>query len=117
MSGAKNWTAKFRYAFSGLLRSVRTQNSFWVHVPFAIAVIVIGVCLHITWLQWSVLAIAITIVLSAELFNTAIEQIVAVLHPEHDERIGYALDAAAGGVLVTAIGAATVGLIIFYSAL
>ena len=117
MSTAKNWSAKFGYAFRGLLRSIRTQNSFWVHVPMAIAVVVIGVCLHITWLQWAVLMIAITTVLAAEMMNTAIEQLVAVLHPDHDPRIGHALDAAAGAVLVTAIGASIVGLIVFYDAL
>ena len=117
MSTSKRWTSKFRYAMDGMARSIRTQNSFWVHVPFAVAVVVLGICLHVSWLQWCVLAIAITIVLAAELFNTAIEQLVATLHPDHDERIGHALDAAAGAVLVTAIGAATVGLIVFFSAL
>jgi diacylglycerol kinase len=115
-SVSKVWGSKFRNAWHGVVRSIRTQNSFWVHLAIAVAVIVLGICLHVSWLQWCVLTMAITIVLAAELFNTALEQLVATLHPEHDERIGHALDAAAGAVLVTAIGAAAVGLIVFYSA-
>jgi diacylglycerol kinase len=43
--------------------------------------------------------------------NTSIEQLVRVLHPEHDPSIGRGLDAAAGAVLLAAIGAVAVGLI------
>ena len=114
---ASHWASKFRFALCGLLKSVRTQSSFWVHVPAAIAVICIGGWLKIGLWQWSAVAIAITTVLAAELFNTAMEQLVSVLHPDQDERIGHALDAAAAAVLVTSIGAAVVGMLVLASSL
>ena len=117
MSIAKHWIAKFRYAIVGMLRSVRSQSSFWVHVPAAIVVIGIGFWLELQLWQWAAITIAITTVLAAELFNTAIEQLVAVLHPEHDPRIGHALDAAAGAVLVASIGSAVIGMLVLASAL
>jgi diacylglycerol kinase len=89
---------------------MRTQNSFWVHLSVAAAVVVTGVWLRLELWRWVAIALAITFVLSAELINSAIEQLVQALHPEHDDRIGRALDIAAGSVLLAAIGSVAVGL-------
>lgn len=71
-----------------------------------------------SWLQlepwrWVALVFAITIVITTEMLNTSIEDLVAVLHPEHDPKIGRVLDVAAGAVLITSIAAITIGLIVF----
>ena len=52
-------------------------------------------------------------VITTELLNTAIEDLVAVLHPEHDPKIGRVLDVAAGAVLIASIAAVVIGLIVF----
>jgi diacylglycerol kinase len=117
MSAVQRWRKKFAFAVDGLVHSIRTQNSFWVHLPVAVAMLAISVWLRFELWQWSVVAIVITLVLAAECLNTAIEQLVSVLHPEHDERIGHALDAAAAAVLVTALGAAVVGMMVLAASL
>ncbi|MFC1618258.1 diacylglycerol kinase, partial [Patescibacteria group bacterium] len=53
------------------------------------------------------------IVISLELFNTAVEQLIDFLKPEKNPVIGQVKDMVAGGVLVATIGAITIGLIIF----
>ena len=53
------------------------------------------------------------IVISAEIFNTALEQMVDIAMPEKDPRAKFVKDVAAGGVLVMAIASAVIGLIIF----
>ena len=53
------------------------------------------------------------IVIGGEMFNTAIEQVVNIAMPEKDPRAKLAKDVSAGGVLVLALAAATIGLIIF----
>lgn len=106
------WARKFAVAAAGIGRSVRSEASFRVHVPATVAVIAVAGLLAVEPWRWVALTLAIAAVWSAELLNTAIEGLARTLHPEHDERIGAALDAAAGAVLVVAIAAATVGLII-----
>ena len=106
------WLNKFGFAFSGAAWAVRTQSSFSVHVPVAIIVLATAAFLEVEPWRWAVLILAVAVVISAELFNTALEQMVAVLHPENDQRVGHALDAAAAAVLVPAIASVVVGLIV-----
>ena len=110
-SNEHGWGNKFAVALSGIAWSARTQTSFRVHLPIALAVLGVAAWLRIETWRWVAIVFAITIVLSAELFNTSIEQLVKVLHPQHDERIKHVLDAAAGAVLVVAIGAVVAGLV------
>ena len=79
--------------------------------PVALAAVGVAAWLGIETWRWVAIVLAITIVLSAELMNTSIEQLVRVLHPQHDEGIKRTLDTAAGAVLIAAIGAVIAGLI------
>ena len=106
-----DWYSKFACAFAGLRWALPTQNSFWVHFPIAIAVVLLSAWLQIESWRWIAIIVAITIVLVAEMFNTALEQLVQTLHPEREERIGRALDVAAGAVLIAAIASVAIGLI------
>ncbi|TWU58002.1 diacylglycerol kinase [Rubripirellula reticaptiva] len=102
---------KFAFAVTGLIHAVKTQNSFWVHLPVALAAMGIGYWLELEPWRWVSIVVAIAMVLSSELLNTAIEEMVRVVHPSHDVQIGRALDAAAAAVLVAAIAAAVIGVI------
>ena len=63
--------------------------------------------------EWSLIIIAIVSVISAELFNTAIETVVDMISPERNPKAKLAKDIAAGAVLVVAIGAAIIGFVVF----
>lgn len=106
------WRNKFGFAITGLNHSFRTQSSFWVHLPAALVVIGIAAILQVEPWRWCVLILTIAIVLAAELFNTALEQLVVVLHPTRDPRIARSLDAAAASVLVVSIASVLIGLIV-----
>ncbi|MGB7326402.1 MAG: diacylglycerol kinase [Rubripirellula sp.] len=110
-SATVRWYKKFAFAVTGLVHAVKTQNSFWVHLPITLAAIGIGCWLELEPWRWVSVVVAIAMVLSSELLNTAIEEMVRVVHPSHNVQIGRALDAAAAAVLVTAIAAAIIGLI------
>ena len=105
------WGKKFTVAISSILWSTQTQISFRVHLPITLAALGIAAWLKLEAWRWVAIVLAITIVLSAELLNTSIEQLVRVLHPQRDEGIKRALDTAAGAVLIAAIGAVIVGLV------
>ena len=52
-------------------------------------------------------------VISAELFNTAIETVVDMISPEKNEKAKLAKDISAAAVLTLAVGAMIIGAIIF----
>ena len=63
--------------------------------------------------EWIAVVLSAGLVFMAEVFNTALEYLADAVHPEADRGVGMAKDAAAGGVLVAAVAAATVGAIVF----
>ena len=105
----QNWVRKFYNAFRGIWICLISQNSFWLHVPFALLVIVLGFLLQVTATEGMILALCITIVMALELVNTSIEYLVKQVTSEESPYVKDSLDAAAGAVLIASIGAAVVG--------
>jgi undecaprenol kinase len=66
-----------------------------------------------TW-DFALLLIVISLVLCAELLNTAIEAVIDLVSPEWHPLAKVAKDTAAGAVLVSAVFAVAVGLVILY---
>jgi diacylglycerol kinase len=112
-----SFASKLRWAVGGFVWGVRTQSNFVIHLAVAVAVVVTGVLLRVTLLEWSVLALCITVVLVTELFNTAIEHLARAITHEHDDEIRHALDTGAGAVLMASVGSAVTGAIIFINRL
>ncbi len=107
------WASKFRHAFRGLGVGVTRQNSFLVHVPVATAVLVAATCFRVTEAEWCILTLCITVVCSAEMFNSALENMAKAVTREYREELRSSLDTAAAAVLVAALGSVVVGVIIF----
>lgn len=105
--------ARFRCAFRGVsLGMVREANFRW-HLAAATTVVVLGILLRSTAVDWCLLALASAAVMSAELMNSAIEHLAEAVTQDQDERLRDALDIASGAVLLMAAGAAAVGLGVF----
>jgi diacylglycerol kinase len=103
----------FGYAFVGIGHGLQTQTNLRVQIAAAIGVVIAGLVLQISTLEWAILVVTIMIVLSAELFNTAIEAAVDRVGSEPHPLSKIAKDAAAGAVLIGAIGSVIVGVLIF----
>jgi diacylglycerol kinase len=103
----------FKYAIEGIVSSFRTERNMKIHVLATIIVIILGLMLKINTIEWCFCVISIVLVISAELFNTAIETIVDMISIEKNEKAKLAKDISAGAVLILAIGASIVGLVIF----
>jgi diacylglycerol kinase len=106
------WRRKFSDAFDGLFHGVRTESSLQVHFLFAVVVLVVAAILAIELWRWAVLLICIAMVITAEYFNSAIEQLVRSLNPGHQPEIAKALHLAAAAVLVASLLAALIGVIV-----
>ena len=103
----------FKYAIEGLISSFKTERNMKIHVFSMIMVIVLGLILKISLIEWTICIIAIILVIGGELFNTAIETIVDFISPEKNEKAKLIKDISAGAVLIFAIGALVIGIIIF----
>jgi len=103
----------FRYAFNGLRLLFKQEHNTWIHGFVAICVILAGVFLKISSMEWIVIVIVIGLVLAAEAINSSIEVLADHVCSDYSDNIKRVKDLAAGAVLLTAIAAAVVGLIIF----
>lgn len=109
----KSLINSFKYAFEGILTALKTERNMKIHFGFVGAVILCGIVFKMTKLEWMLCCICFALVISAEMFNTAIEALVDLASPEIHPLAKKAKDVAAGATLVTAIFAAIVGLLIF----
>ncbi len=103
----------FRYAFRGLRYGFHNQVNIWIHLLMAILVALCGFYFSITNGEWIAILLCIGCVISAELFNTALEYLVDLVSPDYHPLAGKVKDIAAGAVLIISIIAAAVGLLIF----
>jgi undecaprenol kinase len=106
-------TPGFKYAFQGIAHSFRNQLNFRIHVLIALIVVTIGWYIGLSPVEWCIILISMAAVLTAELFNTSIEQHVDATHPLWNEAAGKTKDIAAAAVLVVSFFSAIIGLIIF----
>lgn len=103
----------FKYAFEGFFISLKTERNMKIHIIIMFLVILMGILLKISNLEWIICIILFSIVIAGELFNTAIENVVDIVMPYKNDKAKIAKDIAASAVLVLSIGAAIIGLIIF----
>lgn len=112
-SKRKKLINSFKYAFRGIITALKKEQNMKIHFTIAICVILAGIILKISVIEWIICLILIGLVISLELVNTALEQTVDIAMPEINEKAKIAKDVAAGAVLVSAIISAIIGLIIF----
>jgi diacylglycerol kinase len=109
----RRWKDKFREAFRGMKLGVRGHSSFFVHFFFAAVALAAAVALECDHWEWCLVVGCVGLVITAELFNSAIETLFHGLDDESKARIQGCLDIAAGAVLAAGLTAATVGTVIF----
>ena len=103
----------FKYAFEGILQAYVGEQNLKIHTVIASLVILFGLILKISYVEWLVCLILIALVLMAEFFNTSIEYLVDLASPEIHPLAKATKDTASAGVLMMAIISAIIGLIIF----
>lgn len=108
-SEIKRFGRGFVYAWNGIRAAVQQERNFRFHLCAACYVILAGVLAEFSSLEWAIVLFCIAAVLSMELMNSAVERAVDKPDTKHWWSAGAAKDMAAGGVLVTALGALAVG--------
>jgi diacylglycerol kinase (ATP) len=102
----------FGFAGEGIGYALRTQANLRIHLTITALVIIAGLWLQLAPIEWAILVVMISVVWSAELFNTALEATLDRVSREEHPLAKVGKDVAAGAVLICAIGSVIVGLLI-----
>lgn len=103
----------FGHAINGLKWVLKNESNARIHFSAAIAVIILSFVLELHAYEWVAVLLCIGMTISAEAFNTALEQTCNYIQPEKHPMIKTVKDIAAGSVLVTAVISALVACVIF----
>ena len=112
LSFLRSRLTSIRFALEGWWYVLRTQRNTWVHALITTGVIILGVWLQLSPQDWAILLITIALVWAAEFFNTSLEALADLVHPDEHPQIKIIKDVSAAGVLITATAAILVGLLI-----
>ncbi len=107
----------FNYAIEGLVYAVRTQKNMKIHMVAATLVFLACFIFDISKVQIVIITITISMVIVAEMFNTAIECTLDATTNYYHPLVKIAKNVSAGAVLVTAFNAVVVGYIVFWDKL
>lgn len=105
--------ASLRYALSGWLYMMRYQKNTRIQAVASLAVLLLGLWLQISAVEWAVITVAVALVWMAEFLNAAIEAAVNLASPELNPMAKIGKDVAAAAVLLGAVASFLVGLFIF----
>lgn len=108
-----SFIGSLKHAIDGIESAIKTERNLKIDICFAVLVIVFGTLFRLETWEWIVCIAWIVTVIGAELFNTAIENIVDMASPDINSYAKNAKDMSAGAVLVLALGAAVSGVLIF----
>lgn len=103
----------FKYAVEGLVTALRDQPNLVFQLCIGAIVAALGFYLGITKSEWLIIVLIIGFVITFELTNTAIEEIVDSFTDKVHPAAKKAKDVAAAAVLVVSITASMIGLMIF----
>jgi undecaprenol kinase len=110
---SKKLFRSFKYALEGINYALNHDQNLVIHFIIATFVIILSFIFSVTPFEQGVLGIMILIVIATEMNNSAIEKMVDLITKEHRQEAKIAKDISAGMVLLTAVGAAVVGMVIF----
>lgn len=106
--------ASVEFALTGMITAFKEERNMKKHLLSAILTVVAGIVFHVSAIEWLFLLLAIFLVITFEIINSAIENVVDLASDYHFSLLAKnAKDMAAGAVLLISAYAVVTGLIIF----
>ena len=113
--GSLRWS--FTWAFEGIVYVLRTQRNMQIHVAAAFLALIAALLLNMSGLEIAAILGAISLVLVAEMMNTAVEAAIDAVVTTYHPLVKIAKDVAAGAVLVATVNALAIAYFVFYDRL
>ena len=110
--GSLRWS--FTWAFAGIVYVLRTQRNMQLHIAAVAIVLILGLALDLSRLEFVAVIGAISLVLVAEMFNTAVEAAIDAVITDYHPLVKIAKDVAGGAVLIAAVNAVATAYLVFY---
>src|SRR3990167_11184892 len=102
-----------KFAVNGIKIATRYNRNIRIHFLIAISVLISCFVLEMKLVEIAVISMIILLVISAEMINTAIEEVIDLVTKDYREEAKFAKDVSAGMVLIVASGSIAIGLLIF----
>ncbi|HEX5024463.1 MAG TPA: diacylglycerol kinase family protein [Agriterribacter sp.] len=106
-----------KYACAGLITFFRRERNGKIQLVISALTVTAGLGLRLPYNKWIAILVCISMVLSMEMINTAIEKLCNLVHPDEHPQIKIVKDIAAGAVLLAAVISLIVGILIFLPAM
>lgn len=103
----------FKCAFKGIIRTINSESHMRFHIVAGIYVLLFSLFYSFSPAQYAVLVLLITLVMALETVNTCIEDLCGLVADRYEPLVKFAKDAAAGAVLIVAVGAVAIACIFF----
>lgn len=103
----------FSCAIAGLIYCIKSEKNMKIHILATILVVIAALAVGLTPVEWGLLILTVFMVLVAEAVNTAVEKTVDLVTTEYHPIAKLAKNAAAGAVLLAAIGSLAMAAVIF----
>ena len=103
----------FKYSIEGLKYAYKYEQSMLIHVIATICVLLANIFFQVSGIEWLITLLAIGMVLSAELINSAIEAVVDLVTLEEHPLAKIAKDCSSAATFVLACMAAIIGLVVY----
>ena len=113
MKSLKNPLNGFKYAVEGVVHVLRTQRHMRFHFLTLVLVLMFSLIFKLDRFEVLILLFTVSLVITAEMFNTAIEAVVDLVTQTYHPLAKFAKDIAAGAVLITTINALAVAVLLF----
>ncbi len=111
--GFGRFVKSFGYSIDGLKYAYKYEQSMLIHVIATIGVIGANFFFQVKGIEWLITLLAIGMVLSAELINTAIEAVVDLVTLEIHPLAKIAKDCGSAATFVLACMAAAIGFVVY----
>ena len=109
----KKQLESFCHAFEGLWQAIRTEAHLRFHLVAGFYVFLFAFLGEFSANEWAVLILTVCSVITAELVNTAVEDLCDLYSTEENKKIKRIKDISAGAVLCFSLGAVGIALCLF----
>ncbi len=103
----------FTNAFRGLFYVLKNERNLRIHFGIGCTVILCGIFFKLPFLDFLILILVVSLVIVAEIFNTAIEMFADAFSSEYHIQIRKIKDITASAVLISAITSVIIGYLLF----
>lgn len=104
----------FNFAFEGIIYALKTQRNMKIHFFVSIVVLTMSLFFDLSRMEILILFLTITMVIIAEMINTAVEAAIDLITDKYHLFAKIAKNVAAGAVLIAAINSIIVAYLIFF---